>query len=81
MTVKETWAWKFTALVTDSCAIRCPDCGELSPLADWQESEVCCEDCGSHAAMKCPRCSAKFDHVWGPTFEVRNTNHEAKATP
>ena len=44
---------------------RCPDCKELSPVEEWEEREIGCEDCGSHDGRKCPRCGEYFDHVWG----------------
>jgi hypothetical protein len=62
--------WSFAAPVTDASLIGCPECKEFSPLAAWNESAVYCEDCGEHAAMECPACGERFDHVWGPTFPV-----------
>jgi hypothetical protein len=43
----------------------CPKCGEWSPHQEWAETEVYCEDCGSHDGRICPRCEESFDHVWG----------------
>lgn len=56
--------WSFTAPITEESLIECPECKEASPLSEWQESEVYCEDCGSHAAMMCPKCEERFDHVY-----------------
>lgn len=72
MKAKEAWAWEFTQELSNSSEVRCPDCKEWSPLAEWNESEVFCEDCGDHAAMQCPKCEERFDHVHGPTFEARD---------
>lgn len=44
---------------------KCPNCGETSPVEDWRECEVYCEDCGSHDGRLCPACGDAFDHVWG----------------
>lgn len=43
----------------------CPECGESSPVADWQEAAPYCEDCGEHDGRECPRCGEVLDHVWG----------------
>jgi len=43
----------------------CPECNNKSPIADWRETEVPCEDCGEHNARICPKCGESFDHVWG----------------
>ena len=43
----------------------CPECGVSSPVEDWEECEVYCEDCGSHEARSCPNCDERFDAVWG----------------
>lgn len=40
----------FSSSLLDSSRIRCPECREVSPLGEWSESEVYCEDCGSHPA-------------------------------
>ena len=39
-------------------------CGEWSPEDEWVETEVACEDCGSHSAYECPRCGWMFDTVY-----------------
>lgn len=46
-------------------AWTCPECGETSPVADWEEVEAGCEECGTHDGRKCPKCEEIFDHVWG----------------
>lgn len=43
--------------------VTCPECNEESPEEDWQETEVGCEDCGSHPAIRCPKCGEAFDAV------------------
>lgn len=71
MTADEAYAWQFSALLTDDSVILCPECQIWSRLANWTETEVGCEACGSHDAMRCPECGHAFDHVWSPTFEVK----------
>lgn len=66
--------WNFDSELADASLIECPECRETSPLSEWRESEVGCEDCGTHAAMRCPRCGELFDHVHGPTFKVKGTS-------
>lgn len=44
---------------------KCPECGEFSDPDTWEETEAGCEDCGTHDALRCPRCDEIFDHVWG----------------
>ncbi len=46
--------------------LPCPECKAHVPRAEWKDTEVGCEDCGSHAAIECPECGKTFDHVWGP---------------
>jgi len=41
---------------------RCPDCEEFSK--GWVESEVGCEDCGSHPGMTCPVCDWRVDLIY-----------------
>jgi hypothetical protein len=65
--------WTFTGALTDTSEVKCPECKEWSPLSEWREGTVGCEDCGDHATMECPRCDEGFDHVWSPTFECRAT--------
>ena len=43
----------------------CPRCEKESPVDDWEESSVGCEDCGEHDARVCPLCGEASDHVWG----------------
>ena len=57
----------------------CPECGEASPIEEWQETEVGCEDCGTHDARKCPRCGEDQDHVWGSKRIARATSEGALA--
>lgn len=48
--------------------MRCEWCREWSPVSQWDECEVACEDCGSHSGVKCPHCGACFDSTvssWG----------------
>ena len=43
--------------------VYCPECKSLTTFE--ADHEVSCEDCGSHAAVKCLECGEYFDHVWG----------------
>jgi ribosomal protein S27E len=49
----------------DESALLCPECDTISPTADWPDTEVGCELCGEHQAIKCPNCGERFEHVWG----------------
>jgi hypothetical protein len=62
--------WDFDGPVTVASRIACPECHAVNVLQTWQETDVGCEDCGSHAALECPDCGERFDHVYGPTFHV-----------
>lgn len=55
----------------EGCEIKCPDCGKWSNHKDWTETEVPCEECGSHDAIQCPKCFENIDHVFAPKLEVR----------
>jgi hypothetical protein len=44
---------------------QCPECHVRSPVSEWKEREVYCEECGSHDGRECPNCGEAFDHVWG----------------
>ena len=46
-------------------ALACPKCGADVPRAEWEETEVGCDMCGTHLAIRCPECGEAFDHVWG----------------
>lgn len=63
--------WNFTEDVEEGDSIRCPECLEFSSISEWTETEVGCEDCGSHSAIRCPKCDEAQDHVWCPKIEVR----------
>lgn len=52
---------------------ECPECKEWSLQSEWIETEVPCEDCGSHAAIKCPKCDEDIDTVY---FDVRERESE-----
>lgn len=51
--------------------IECRECGKWSVESDWTESEVPCEDCGAHPAMKCPHCNEGYDTVSMAWAELR----------
>ena len=73
MKASETKAWAFTVAPTDDCDVRCRECGEFSPLTEWEEGSVDCECCGDHDAMVCPACGECEDHVYSSyrPMEVR----------
>ena len=74
MKIDELLTWEFDQPPTEGCAIQCPECGKWTNHIYWIESEVGCEDCGSHAAMKCPHCDEEFDHVGqNEPFKVRQS--------
>jgi Zn finger protein HypA/HybF involved in hydrogenase expression len=62
----------FYSELEENSEILCPECEEWSHQSDWFETEVGCEDCGSHLAMGCPVCDERFDTIlYGKTFETR----------
>ena len=72
MTVAGAWLFDFDVEpTTEDSVVECPGCHEPSALREWVDTEVYCEDCGSHSAMGCPKCDEEFDHVNGPTFHVQ----------
>ena len=67
----------FEPELEEASEIFCPQCEEWSFQEDWYETEVGCEDCGSHRALGCPKCEIPFDTVyygdeWHP-FKTRTT--------
>lgn len=70
MKIKDLWLWRFDKDPYEGCSIICPECKETSPHAEWSESEVGCELCGEHTAIKCPKCDERFDHVDSETFQI-----------
>lgn len=50
--------------------VECPKCLSYSPLRDYEESSVECEDCGDHWAIRCPQCDECTDHVSSETLRV-----------
>ena len=57
----------------------CPECREATPSFQWEETEVNCEDCGSHLAVRCPECGEAFDHVWGAAAMEKALGLEVEA--
>lgn len=57
-------------------SLVCPNCGGKSEGVSWGETSVFCEQCGDHAAIKCPLCKDVFDCVWGFS-EVEEATKEA----
>lgn len=73
MKLGEFWLWSFDPELSLESEIRCPECGVWTFYEEWAQTEVGCEDCGSHDALKCPKCGECFDHVSSATFETRQT--------
>ena len=71
MEIKDLHWWDMKPEPTEGCEIKCPECNEWTKYTEWTETEVGCEDCGSHAAIRCPKCDEDFDHVGSREFEVR----------
>lgn len=69
--IKGTWIVEPIEKLIDGCELQCPECSEWVNHKDWLESEVYCEVCGEHTALKCPECDERFDHVWSKTFQCR----------
>lgn len=44
--------------------LRCKECGEVSFRKEWDDTEVGCEDCGSHPAIRCPKCGDDIDTIY-----------------
>ena len=44
--------------------LKCTECGEWSDQEDYKETEVGCEDCGSHPALECPKCEEVMDTIY-----------------
>ncbi len=64
-------AWLIEPEPIEGCEIKCPECNEWSNVSDWAETEVGCEDCGSHEAIGCPKCGEEIDHVYSDGVESR----------
>jgi hypothetical protein len=47
---------------------RCKACGAVNPEDDWEETEVGCDDCGTHPARECPACGVVVDIIWSEVF-------------
>lgn len=43
--------------------IRCNACNKWTPEDQWEDTEVECELCRTHEAIRCPQCRAVFDEV------------------
>ena len=55
----------------------CDSCGEWTDENDWWETEVACDDCGSHPAIVCPTCEEVFDGVFVELTNVRWLDEQA----
>lgn len=43
---------------------KCPECKEETDFRRWEHTEVYCEDCGDHHAVRCPSCDESSDTVY-----------------
>ena len=50
---------------------KCVKCGFIGTDDEYIETEVYCEDCGSHGAYECPQCEEVYDVVWDNREEVK----------
>lgn len=49
--------------------LRCPKCGfRETDKERFVDTEVSCEDCGSHSAIRCPKCNKDFDSIYEDGF-------------
>jgi hypothetical protein len=71
MEINDFWLWEFDKELKEDCLIKCPECNKFNNHKLWTEGEAECDDCGSHAAIICPECDEYFDHINGPTFEIK----------
>jgi len=44
--------------------VVCPECKEESKRSEWDNSEVLCDDCGTHPALVCPKCKEPIDQIF-----------------
>ena len=69
MNAEDTGSWKFSmagekVIAFDLSDVRCNECMEFSPISEWIEGSVGCDDCGDHSTMECPKCGYEEDHVY-----------------
>ncbi len=49
----------------DDFRLECPKCGlKETDDKNFIDTEVYCEDCGSHPAIRCPKCGDTHSRVW-----------------
>lgn len=72
--IKGTWLISPEENLVNGCELKCPECKKWANHNEWKESYVYCEDCGDHAAIECPNCDERFDHVWSPTFKCMTSS-------
>jgi hypothetical protein len=51
--------------------IQCKDCEEWVSHNEWLSTVEYCETCGTHEAIKCPKCGGVFDMVWTKDIKSR----------
>jgi len=72
--IKDWWGVTPLSEADEGCELLCPRCNNWSVHTDWEDTEVPCEECGSHMAIRCPNCDEDFDHIWSTPFECRMPN-------
>lgn len=63
--------WDFDSELKDDSIIQCPDCKEWKCISEWTESDMYCELCGEHPAVKCPDCDERFDLIFSRIIKVK----------
>jgi predicted RNA-binding Zn-ribbon protein involved in translation (DUF1610 family) len=54
----------------DKYNYKCPNCDFVGNDKEWIETEVGCEECGSHLAYRCPECEEVYDNVRDERIEI-----------
>lgn len=48
--------------------MKCKECGKNIIKKNWIQTEVGCEDCGDHPAVRCPNCESTFDIIFDEEY-------------
>ncbi len=48
---------------------KCIYCHQTSPRDEFTDTEVGCDDCGSHGALLCPKCNKAMDLIYNKLEE------------
>ena len=55
---------------------KCPECKETTT---FYPTEVGCEDCGSHPAVRCDNCGEDFDDVYSEYDKIIEFNNKIES--